>query len=85
MANSLSPLSKDQIDDLFSEINGLLEAEFQEKSEPKIEIQNLDVIPTTETFNKADVLKCLRILEPNSYIFYQDLQVCVFTFSSVII
>lgn len=76
MANTLSPLSKNQADDLFSEISRLLDAESDE-SEATVGIQGHDILPTTDNFDKAEVLKCLRILEPNSIIFFQDLQVCV--------
>lgn len=77
MSYIFTPLSENQADNLFLEINSLLEAEFQNESQPKIGKPNLDVLPTKETFDKAEVLKCLRILEPNSIIFFQDLQVCI--------
>lgn len=75
MANTLSPLSKNQADDLFSEINSLFEDDIQDESQPKIGIKNHNVLPTMETFDKAEVLQCLKILEPNSVIFFQDLSV----------
>lgn len=75
MTYTFTPLSKDQIDNLFSEINGLLEAELRDEPQAKIGNQKPIVLPTTEVFDKAEVLKCLRILEPNSVIFFQDLQV----------
>lgn len=74
MANTLSPLSKDQIDNLFSEINDILEAELKEESE-HLNFRNFNVLPTTETFDKAAVMQFLRMLEPNSVIFLQDIQV----------
>ncbi len=77
MANTLSPLSKNQADDLFFEINSLLEAT-PDRYESNVEIKRPDILPTTENFDKAEVLKCLRILEPNSIIFFQDLKVCVY-------
>lgn len=76
MAYIFNPLSANQADDLFLEINSLLEAEFQDESRPKPGKSNFVVLPTTETFDRAEVLQCLRILEPNSVIFFQDLQVC---------
>lgn len=77
MANTLSPLSKNQADDLFSEINSLLEDDTPDESQQKLGIQNHNVLPTIETFDKAEVLQCLKILEPNSVIFFQDLKVSV--------
>lgn len=78
MANTLklSPLSKDQIDNLYTEINDVLEAEFKEVSQPGVNLSNCDVLPTTETFDKAEMLNILRMLEPNPVVFYQDIQVC---------
>lgn len=75
MTYILSPLSKNQADNLFSEINSLLEAEFKDESKPKIDIKQRTVLPTTETFDKGEILQCLKILEPNSVVFFQDLQV----------
>lgn len=77
MANTLSPLSKSEVDDLFSEIKNLVEAECLDEPKPIIQSQNLDTLPTCDSFDKAELNKCLRILEPNSIVFFQDLQVCV--------
>lgn len=76
-AHRLCPLSKRQAENLFSEINSLLEAEFQDETPSNTGMQNTDLVPTMESFDKGDVLKSLRILEPNSIIFFQDLQVSV--------
>lgn len=76
MANTLSPLSKDQIDNLFCEINGILEADLKDDSQA-LNFINFNILPTTETFDKAAVAKFLRILEPNSVIFFQDIQVFI--------
>ncbi|XP_037035076.1 uncharacterized protein LOC119073607 [Bradysia coprophila] len=74
MANTLSPLSKSEVDDLFSEIKSLVEAECQDEPKPNVEIQDIDVLPTRDNFDKSELLQCLRILEPNAVIFFQDLQ-----------
>lgn len=73
---STHPLSKNEAEDLFSEINGSLEAEFQDESKASIGNQTMNSLPTTDNFDKAEILKCLRILEPNAMVFFQDLQVC---------
>lgn len=75
MANTLSPLSKGDVDNLFSEINGLLETEEKKKSKPGQDSSVAHPLPTIETFDKDAVLKFLRLLEPNSVIFFQDIQV----------
>lgn len=75
MAKILVPLSKDEADELFSKINDSLEAEFQDESKVNDGQPTVQKLPTKDSFVKTDIMESLRILEPNSLIFFQDVQV----------